>query len=130
IKSNFVSMVVSGADDLISATGKVVPAGNPGTSNVVLQTEVLFGNALNYTTEFRDGTYDKVSNANLRRTIIENLNNNRSTLDQSFDFGDQKIANLRGKWRLVGSGKNEMTLGDGTHVGEFLRLVGNMEGFN
>src|SRR5699024_10457148 len=61
--------------------------------------------------------------------IIENLNNSRSTLNQSFDFGDQKIANLRGKWRLVGSGKDDITFGDGTRVGEFLRLVGNMEGF-
>lgn len=131
IKSMLVSMVYSGANQLVGASGDAAPSLLYIQQNIKQQAEVLAGDALNQAQDFADGAQDYVKGAvnDARNTIVNGLNQARSTLQQAIPLGDQQIAGIAAKWRLAGEGMDAIKDFSNNPAGSLARLNGVLDGF-
>lgn len=130
LKSNLLSMVTAGANDLVTTAGNAASAGNTA---VQTQIEIITGNALGTQAQgFADAAQDHVNGvvADVRKQLQDQLNNARNTLEQSLPMGSsQEIANVAGKWRLAGEGIDAIQDLEHNPAGSLLRLNGVFKGF-
>lgn len=131
IKSMLVSMVYNGANELVGASGDAAPGLLYLPQTIKQQAEVLAGDALNQGQDFADGAQDYVKGKinDARNTIVNGLNQARSTLQQAIPLGDQQIAGIASKWRLAGEGMDAIKDFNNNPAGSLARLNGVLDGF-
>jgi hypothetical protein len=135
--SNLVSMVTSNAAALIPASGDAVSSltGAIGAAqqNIRQQAEVWLGDVTGQAQAFADQAADQVTGlANDARTaLVSQLNKAVNTLGQYLPIGaaGQQIANLAGKWRLMGDGMDAIKDFNNNPTGSLMRLNGDLQGF-